>query len=144
MTKKIDAKVVAQAIDDRRTHATFRIREDLLKRVREESNRLNCSRGVYFEILLQKTWKAGLISIADVFQYDPTIEWVSQVLGMDIKPILKEETNPIIPTYMRRVHSTFLIRESYLRKARNECIRLNCSTGVYIELLLKKSGIRNP
>ena len=139
MTKrKLDAKIVAPVMGGR-SHVTFRIREDFLKHIKTECARLNCSRGVYIEVLLQNAWETGAISIADAFQYDSGVEWISQALGIDIKVYVEGGKNPSAPTYMRRPNATFLMRQSYLRKVRDECARLNCSRGVYFELLLKKS-----
>jgi hypothetical protein len=62
----------------KRPATTFRIREDFIVKVAQECDRLNCSRGVYFETLLLKAWGMGLINATDVLGYDPATQWAAQ------------------------------------------------------------------
>ena len=69
MTKaKADAKIVIGSYVNRR-HFAVRMREDILKRLRVECCRLNCSQGVYLELLLSKGLASGLVRDREVFAY---------------------------------------------------------------------------
>lgn len=67
----------------KRPVTSFRLREDFAEKISIECDRLNCSKGVYIEILLAKAWEQGLITSGDVFAYDPTLRWVEQKIGFE-------------------------------------------------------------
>jgi hypothetical protein len=67
--KNPDAKLVAPLGIQRPVHS-WRLRQDFIDIVEAECQKLNCSRGVYFEVLLLKSWNINLITADDVFSYD--------------------------------------------------------------------------
>ena len=65
----------------KRPATTFRLRQDYAGEVTAECKRLGCSKGVYFEVLLEKAWRLGLVTEADVFQYDAECRRLSAELA---------------------------------------------------------------
>jgi len=70
MTKrKPDARFSCQPHEKRKHYACL-LREFVLDAFKSEVARLNCSQGVYLEILLIKALESGLVKAEDVFAYD--------------------------------------------------------------------------
>ncbi len=77
MTKPLPDALITGAFV-KRPVSSFRVREDFIETVRADCKRLNCSKGVYFEVLLEKAWKLELITSDDVFAYDAKLRWESE------------------------------------------------------------------
>jgi hypothetical protein len=77
--RKRHAKVIIGSYVDRR-HFAVRMREDLLLALRNRCIALNCSQGVYLEILLSKALLRDLVKASEVYEYDPAQRSLQKLL----------------------------------------------------------------
>lgn len=68
---------------EKRKHYACLLREFVVDAFKSEVERLNCSQGVYLEILLIKALEAGLVTAEDVFQYDAQERAAGRIASMD-------------------------------------------------------------
>lgn len=64
-----------------RSHFACRCRDDLTDRLRAECRRLNCSQGVFLEVVLEKAFRLGLVTHEDVFEYSAEDRWALEKLA---------------------------------------------------------------
>lgn len=89
MTKrKPDARFSCPPHEKRRHYACL-LREFVFDAFKNEVARLNCSQGVYLEILLIKALESGLVTSEDVFEYDAQERPDGRMLSMDFAGVVK-------------------------------------------------------
>lgn len=77
--KKPDPRLQVPPFIDR-PHYACRLRKDLSDVVKAECARLNCSQGVYLEVLIAKGLAVGLVGQHDVFHYSSEDRWLHSLL----------------------------------------------------------------
>jgi hypothetical protein len=80
--RKPDAKFSCPPHEKRKHYACL-LREFVFDAFKSEVARLNCSQGVYLEILLIKALESGLVTAEDVFEYDAQERSDGRMASMD-------------------------------------------------------------
>jgi hypothetical protein len=74
---------------EKRKHYACLLREFVFDAFKGEVERLNCSQGVYLEILLIKALESGLVTSEDVFEYDAQERSDGRMLNMDFPGVVQ-------------------------------------------------------
>ena len=64
----------------KRHHYACRLRLDLHDALKAECERLNCSQGVFLEVLIEKALAVNLVDAGDVFSYSVQGRWLAEKL----------------------------------------------------------------
>lgn len=90
MTKKKPDAQFQCPPHERRKHYACLLREFVFDGFKREVSRLNCSQGVYLEILLIKAMENNLVTSEDVFEYDSLERSKGRMESMDWLGSIKE------------------------------------------------------